>query len=90
MVAVSEAERITQQNNEIAEQFTSWVSTLQQLAEQLNHKVDLFRLQDKAPSHTEPSQPLRNNGMPGTHPLTLAFPGISGRLSAQRNADFWP
>lgn len=46
--------RITQQNNKITEQSTSRVSTQQELTEQLNHEVDLFRLQDEAPSYTEP------------------------------------
>ncbi|EHO1656925.1 hypothetical protein NAK51_002933 [Salmonella enterica] len=46
--------RITQQNNKITEQSTSRVSTQQELTEQLNHEVNLFRLQDEAPSYTEP------------------------------------
>ncbi|ECG0109520.1 hypothetical protein DDQ45_18970 [Salmonella enterica] len=43
-MAVNEVDRITQQNNHMAEQSTTLVSALQQLTEQLNQAVDLFRL----------------------------------------------
>ncbi|EBJ2070767.1 hypothetical protein DP590_17730 [Salmonella enterica] len=47
-VAVNEVDRITHQNNNMAEQSTNLVSALQKLTEQLNHEVDLFRLQGNA------------------------------------------
>ncbi|EAT4157273.1 hypothetical protein AADY61_001632 [Salmonella enterica] len=47
-MAVNEVDRITHQNNNMAEQSTTLVSDLQKLTEQLNHEVDLFRLQDNA------------------------------------------
>ncbi|EHG4041244.1 hypothetical protein J4198_005070 [Salmonella enterica] len=50
-MAVNEVDRITQQNNQMAEQSTTLVSALQQLAEQLNHEVDLFRLPDNTLLH---------------------------------------
>ncbi|EGQ2010697.1 hypothetical protein I2514_003575 [Salmonella enterica subsp. enterica serovar Infantis] len=50
-MAVNEVDRITQQNNQMAEQSTSLVGTLQQLAEKSNHEVDLFRLPDNALLH---------------------------------------
>ncbi|EIN6982248.1 hypothetical protein LPS67_002212 [Salmonella enterica subsp. enterica serovar Enteritidis] len=50
-MAVNEVDRITQQNNQMAEQSTTLVSALQQLTEQLNHEVDLFRLPDNALRH---------------------------------------
>ncbi|ECI0980694.1 hypothetical protein AA215_26085, partial [Salmonella enterica subsp. enterica serovar Newport] len=49
-MAVNEVDRITQQNNQMAEQSTTLVSALQQLTEQLNHEVDLFRLPDPPPA----------------------------------------
>ncbi|ECA3795599.1 methyl-accepting chemotaxis protein [Salmonella enterica subsp. enterica] len=50
-MAVNEVDRITRQNNQMAEQSTTLVSALQQLTEQLNHEVDLFRLPDTSLSH---------------------------------------
>lgn len=50
-MAVNEVDRITQQNNHMAEQSTALVLALQQLTEQLNHRVDLFRLPDNALPH---------------------------------------
>ncbi|EKC2616140.1 hypothetical protein OOO38_004676 [Salmonella enterica] len=50
-MAVNEVDRITQQNNQMAEQSTPLVSALQQLTEQLNHEVDLFRLPDNTLQH---------------------------------------
>ncbi|EKS5642417.1 hypothetical protein QCA22_003161 [Salmonella enterica] len=50
-MAVNEVDRITQQNNQMAEQSTTLVSALQQLTEQLNHEVDLFRLPDNTLLH---------------------------------------
>ncbi|EAY4774460.1 hypothetical protein S828_23750 [Salmonella enterica] len=50
-VAINEVDRITQQNNQMAEQSTTLVSALQQLTEQLNHEVDLFRLPDNTLQH---------------------------------------
>ncbi|EEG5674309.1 hypothetical protein G3G77_004281 [Salmonella enterica] len=50
-VAVNEVDRITQQNNQMAEQSTTLVGALQQLTQQLNHEVDLFRLPDNALQH---------------------------------------
>ncbi|EJG7678875.1 hypothetical protein NAK90_002337 [Salmonella enterica] len=50
-MAVNEVDRITQQNNQMAEQSTTLVSALQQLTEQLNHEVDLFRLPDNSLLH---------------------------------------
>lgn len=59
-MAVNEVDRITQQNNQMAEQSTTLVSALQQLAEQLNHEVDLFRLPDNTLLHWHPhSSPAR-------------------------------
>ncbi|HFJ2164554.1 TPA: hypothetical protein ACGTPM_004820 [Salmonella enterica] len=46
--AVYEVDRIPQQNNKMAKQSPPLVSTLQQLTEQSNHEIDLFRLPDNA------------------------------------------
>lgn len=50
-MAVNEVDRITQQNNQMAEQSGTLVSALQQLTEQLSHEVDLFRLPDTPLPH---------------------------------------
>lgn len=50
-MAVNEVDRITQQNNQMAEQSGTLVSALQQLTEQLSHEVDLFRLPDNPLPH---------------------------------------